>query len=604
MSFLFLDQPHGALLALICLGVERKYVPVNAEIEVTLDCEQDTEISKIEQNMQVVTPDISKEVIQPSKKKYIIKKLNQVVTGKRMWLFEDSNNDVDQLQPSPSKKRCSFLGQVAVTRQKSLTPRCKKLYKSVIGWSKKTARLQYKLKNYQTRLECANKIAKSEQFQNLMFKVNPTTYNFILQQIRNQKLPSKVRRFTLEEKIFAVTLLKASGKGYRLLSKIFALPSVRTLTNLLSKLPFGTGINKQLFNSLKETVQKLPSKDRNSDRIQGLSDDGVTRKIALADHATVFMIKGLRTQWKQALSFIFSSGPLKSTDLKKQIVGSANQSAIALLVEDTKESFLQLNMENQSFGFIINNKETIPLYDVLHLFKDHMNKMKVSYATQVFSHQVGSLMLRIPLWGIQNEEYTLDNMLFEEKFQYVIPRNLNQDALENFFGCLRSHGVRNTSPDVSHFINSFKILIINNYMAVHSPGKNCEKDYSCGALDNLRCLLTGEVEPGMKPLEEENRNDNLKVKPYKKVKSRVAKWNVEIYEGIDENHRGKPGYEGRNKISAEQSQKARERQKKAKYHHFRALAGSRQKLRCERQNRKIFRKGATSDNKDNKCNEE
>lgn len=98
-------------------------------------------------------------------------------------------------------------------------------------------------------------------------KVNPTTYNFIVQQIRNQKLASKARRFTLEEKIFAITLLKASGKGYRLLSKIFVLPSVRTLTNLLNKLPFDTEINKQLFKSFKETVQKLPPKDRNCVRL-------------------------------------------------------------------------------------------------------------------------------------------------------------------------------------------------------------------------------------------------------------------------------------------------------------------------------------------------
>ncbi|KAF2903589.1 hypothetical protein ILUMI_02596 [Ignelater luminosus] len=48
--------------------------------------------------------------------------------------------------------------------------------------------------------------------------------------------------------------------------------------------------------------------------------------------------------------------------------------------------------------------------------------------------------------------------------------------------------------------NIFKEVI----QPVHSSGKNCENDYSCGILDNLRCLLTGEVEPGIKPLEEEN----------------------------------------------------------------------------------------------------
>jgi hypothetical protein len=114
------------------------------------------------------------------------------------------------------------------------------------------------------RLENATRASKDEHFQQIMDKVNPMTYKFIIQQVKNQKLVPRARRFTLEEKIFALTLYKASGKGYKLLSKIFALPSVRTLTNLLNNLPFTPGINKQLFNSLGETVKRLSNKDKHS----------------------------------------------------------------------------------------------------------------------------------------------------------------------------------------------------------------------------------------------------------------------------------------------------------------------------------------------------
>ncbi|KAJ8913407.1 hypothetical protein NQ315_008800 [Exocentrus adspersus] len=89
-------------------------------------------------------------------------------------------------------------------------------------------------------------------------------------------------------------------------------------------------------------------------------------------------------------------------------------------------------------------------------------------------------------------------------FEYFLPRAFNQDPLENFFGAIRSHGVRNTSPDVSHFINSFKSLIINNFMSSHSPGHNCEEDFSEGALDNLRSFLTGEEIPGIAPLQSDD----------------------------------------------------------------------------------------------------
>jgi hypothetical protein len=34
-----------------------------------------------------------------------------------------------------------------------------------------------------------------------------------------------------------------------------------------------------------------------------------------------------------------------------------------------------------------------------HIFEKKMNKMKVSHMTQVFSHQVGSLMKRISQWS-------------------------------------------------------------------------------------------------------------------------------------------------------------------------------------------------------------
>lgn len=61
-------------------------------------------------------------------------------------------------------------------------------------------------------------------------------------QVKNQMLPPRGRRCTMEEKILALTLMKSSGKGYRLLSKIFALPSRQTITNLLNRIPLIPGI--------------------------------------------------------------------------------------------------------------------------------------------------------------------------------------------------------------------------------------------------------------------------------------------------------------------------------------------------------------------------
>jgi len=69
--------------------------------------------------------------------------------------------------------------------------------------------------------------------------------------------------------------------------------------------------------------------------------------------------------------------------------------------------------------------------------------------------------------------------------------------IENFFGSIRRHGVRNIKPTPAMFISSFKALLINNFTSNHLVGSNCENDDCDGALDNLKNFLFDEV-----PLEE------------------------------------------------------------------------------------------------------
>lgn len=71
-------------------------------------------------------------------------------------------------------------------------------------------------------------------------------------------------------------------------------------------------------------------------------------------------------------------------------------------------------------------------------------------------------------------------------FEFLSLRNLNQDPLENFFGCIRSHGIRNVNPTCASFVASFKTLVVNNFFSSHSVGSNCEEDESDGALDLLK----------------------------------------------------------------------------------------------------------------------
>lgn len=74
-------------------------------------------------------------------------------------------------------------------------------------------------------------------------------------------------------------------------------------------------------------------------------------------------------------------------------------------------------------------------------------------------------------------------------FKFLCIRRVNQDPLENFFGCVRSHGVRNINPTCYSFVNSFKTLIVNNFTSPHSPNGNCKNDEG-DALNCLKSLLS------------------------------------------------------------------------------------------------------------------
>ena len=74
-------------------------------------------------------------------------------------------------------------------------------------------------------------------------------------------------------------------------------------------------------------------------------------------------------------------------------------------------------------------------------------------------------------------------------YQYLCPRALNQDPLENFFGCIRLQRGRNVNPTCQSFVASFKTLLVNNFMSPHSPGSNCEEDETEGSISTLREFL-------------------------------------------------------------------------------------------------------------------
>ncbi|KAJ8911937.1 hypothetical protein NQ315_016279 [Exocentrus adspersus] len=282
-----------------------------------------------------------------------------------------------------------------------------------------------------------------------------------------------------------------------------------------------------------------------------------------------------------------NSGPVIDSQCRYEQYNkdAANQAAVNSLLKDTEECFKREGRENKLLWFLVNNEEVITLYDVPHLFKgltnnlledlqfkigdkgmvakwDHIvtlynldisiedqlcfkltdkhvlkrriNKMKVSYCTLVFSHQVGSLMKRIAMWGMYSsldstnlgpEAADLLNYCFffdklfdslnvksktgpatqplkgrvtaqspHEEYWRAVVKVLQSmtyfdNNKKNSSSYVRAHGVRNISSGASHFMSSFKTLFVNNFLTYHSPFSNCEKDDT----SNLKSFMTTNV---------------------------------------------------------------------------------------------------------------
>ena len=70
-------------------------------------------------------------------------------------------------------------------------------------------------------------------------------------------------------------------------------------------------------------------------------------------------------------------------------------------------------------------------------------------------------------------------------FQFLMPRRLNQDCLENFFSCIRGIGGHNTNPTVYEFISYYKIATVNSVTRM-TKYKNCEADDDIFILDLIK----------------------------------------------------------------------------------------------------------------------
>ncbi|XP_046859535.1 uncharacterized protein LOC124452923 isoform X2 [Xenia sp. Carnegie-2017] len=125
------------------------------------------------------------------------------------------------------------------------TPRKKKQKMVIRSKQGKIRRLNTKLNKI-----VKNKATHQQVLENALKKLPDHLANFVRTQIKLHIAKKKGRRYSSEMKSMAISLYHASGKAYRLLSKLFILPSKTSLRNYISRVPTETGISQATVNTL------------------------------------------------------------------------------------------------------------------------------------------------------------------------------------------------------------------------------------------------------------------------------------------------------------------------------------------------------------------
>jgi hypothetical protein len=227
---------------------------------------------------------------------------------------------------------------------------------------------------------------------------------FILSQVKNAGKKSGGKRWHFKDKYFALTILHASPKTYRLLRSILELPSIKSLKMIMRNISVYPGFNQNILDALQKKLAHSPpsaklvivtmdemsmkegvSYDRGRDVLEGFREEA-DRGEELANHAIAFMVRGITEKWKQPIGYFLSSGTMSGAKMKELLVECINKlQAIGLTIlvvisdqgSNNRNLFgTQLGVTPESPYFIQNSEKIFVMYDPPHLVKNVRNNFK------------------------------------------------------------------------------------------------------------------------------------------------------------------------------------------------------------------------------------
>lgn len=145
-----------------------------------------------------------------------------------------------------------------MTRSTDLSPKPKKLYKKTLTL---TATVRA-MKRRRVISKNKHRIFKEQLVENSTYSLKEHVRRFIRSQIELVGKSPRGRRFTMEDKILGIILHKQSNKTYKILQKLFCLPTSKTLNALLKRMGIRAGINKSIFKSMESVANDLKNYEK------------------------------------------------------------------------------------------------------------------------------------------------------------------------------------------------------------------------------------------------------------------------------------------------------------------------------------------------------
>ncbi|KAF6210867.1 hypothetical protein GE061_013978 [Apolygus lucorum] len=439
----------------------------------------------------------------------------------------------------PASHGNSILSLIGETRYSSLTPRKQKLVQEVRKQRKSLGVIKKSLKSKSLRLQSLEKnnlddIALVERFASSM---SAPVANLVYAQVRNFKRKPRARRWTVAEKLIALSLYKRAPRSYRFLATMFTLPTPRTLVTLLNKVPLKPGVNSHVFDSIKNAIDKcddsryaycallwdemsirenleyIPS----DDLIWGFEDLGDGKRSAKpAHHALVFMAVGLFYSWKQPLAYYFTPsnlGGVSLIEILRSVLSHCNSAG--LIVRATicdghsvnRKVYQLLGSSSHQPWFTCDGNKIFTLFDPPHLLKCTRNmfvKHDLSIETDIYLN--GKKAVMTAKWRDIVETFEDDSKNLTRAMHKITEDHLNpklQKSMKvNLAAQIFSRTV--TATIETCFTSAIKTCLVNK-LADDDLGKgNCERNVEPQEiLESLQRFLVQSAEPeGREPVSE------------------------------------------------------------------------------------------------------